>query len=283
MVCLRSVFISSFDADTRNFRILSMQKKRFYYLIKLQYLGFRYSGWQKQPNQKTIEQMLQKTLKFVVQDSSFKILGAGRTDAKVSALDAAFELFIDEPIYDLDQFQILFNKNLPPDIRITAIKEANEQFNIIQNSKEKEYVYLFSFGEKNHPFAAPFIANIHEILDVEFMKKAAKLFEGEHDFSVYTARIQKNTQSVRTIEHCEIRPNTILEANFFPKTSYALHVKGKGFMRYQIRMMMGALIQLGSGELTLSDIQESLRIGNSIQLSYVAPGSGLLLNSLQFD
>ncbi|MFK7813716.1 MAG: tRNA pseudouridine(38-40) synthase TruA [Maribacter sp.] len=260
-----------------------MKRRRFYYLIKLQFLGFRYSGWQKQPNQKTIEQMLLKTLKFIIKNGKFKILGAGRTDAKVSALDAAFELFTDEPLGELNEFQILFNTNLPPDIRITSISKTDEYFNIIQSSKVKEYIYLFSFGEKNHPFAAPFIANINEMLDLDLMKKAAKLFEGEHDFSVYTARLQENTKSVRTIESAEIRMNTILEANFFPKSSYAFHVKGKGFMRYQIRMMMGALIQLGSGELSFSDIEESLKINSEIQLSYVAPGSGLLLNSLEFE
>ena len=260
-----------------------MQKKRFYYLIHLQYLGFRYSGWQKQPKQKTVEQMLLKTLKFVLPETEFKILGAGRTDAKVSALDAAFELFVSEEINNEDVFLELFNKNLPPDIRIISIQPTDKTFNIIQNSKLKEYAYLFSFGEKNHPFSAPFIANILEHLDIELMQKAAKLFEGAHDFATFTARIQENTISKRTIELCEIRENEILKANFFPKTTYALHVKGQGFMRYQIRMMMGALIQLGRGELQLKDIEDALQEGNSIQLTYVAPGSGLLLNSLQFE
>ncbi len=260
-----------------------MQRRRFYYLIKLQYLGFRYSGWQKQPGQKTIEQMLLKTLRFILPKADFKILGAGRTDAKVSALDAAFELFVNVPIDDPKQFQTLFNKNLPPDIRIIAISETDAQFNIIQNSKEKEYVYLFSHGEKNHPFAAPFIANVVDVLDIDLMQKACKLFEGEHDFSSYTARLQENTQFVRTVESCEIRPNEILRANFFPEKSFALHVKGKGFMRYQIRMMMGALIQLGRGELKLAAIEKSLKENNSIQLTFVAPGSGLLLNQLHFE
>ena len=260
-----------------------MQKKRFYYLIHLQYLGFRYSGWQKQPKQKTVEQMLLKTLKFVLPETEFKILGAGRTDAKVSALDAAFELFVNEEINNEDVFLELFNQNLPPDIRIISIQPTDKTFNIIQNSKLKEYAYLFSFGEKNHPFSAPFIANILEHLDIELMQKAAKLFEGAHDFATFTARIQENTISKRTIELCEIRENEILKANFFPKTTYALHVKGQGFMRYQIRMMMGALIQLGRGELQLKDIEDALQEGNSIQLTYVAPGSGLLLNSLQFE
>lgn len=259
-----------------------MQNTRNYYLIHLQYLGFRYSGWQRQPHQKTIEKMLIKTLKFILPNIPFKILGSGRTDAKVSALDAAFELFVEDKVEDLDTFLTIFNRNLPPDIKIVSISEIDKSFNIIQNSKLKEYIYLFSYGEKNHPFAAPFLANILEELDIDLMQKTAKLFEGKHDFATYTARIQENTKSIRIIESCEIKVNTILEANFFPKKSYALHVKGQGFMRYQIRMMMGALIQLGRGELTLNDIEESLKPNNSIQLTYVAPGSGLLLNSLEF-
>lgn len=260
-----------------------MQKERFYYVVKLQFLGFRYSGWQKQPHQKTIEQMLLKTLKFVLPNTSFKILGAGRTDAKVSALDAGFELFVDELISDLAEFIVVFNKNLPPDIRILSMKPVDASFNIIKNSKYKEYVYLFSYGQKNHPFAAPFIANILEELDIDLMKKAAQLFEGEHDFSAYTSRLQENTIAIRKIESCVLRENDILKANFFPENSFALHVKGKGFMRYQIRMIMGALIQLGRGELLFSNIEESLSDDNKVQLTYVAPGSGLHLNKLEFE
>ena len=260
-----------------------MQKKRFYYLIRVQFLGFRYSGWQKQPNQRTIEGMLVKTLKFILPGTKFKILGAGRTDAKVSALGAAFELFLwERPIEDFEEFLDLFNTNLPPDIRILEITETNELFNIIQNGREKEYIYLFSYGEKNHPFCAPLLTNVLGNLDLNLMKEGAKKFEGEHDFSTYTARLQKNTKSVRTLYLCEILPNTQLTASFFPEKSYALHIKGQGFMRYQVRMIMGALIQLGRGELSLIDIEESLLPNNTTQLTYVAPGSGLLLNKIEF-
>ena len=128
--------------------------------------------------------MILKTLKFVLPGKKFKILGAGRTDAKVSALDAAFELFLeDEPIANMQLFLEEFNQNLPPDIRALDITEVTKDFNVIQNSKMKEYVYLFSFGKKNHPFCAPFLTNIIDNLNIEQMKLAAKLFEGEHDFS----------------------------------------------------------------------------------------------------
>ena len=258
-------------------------KENHVYILRVQFLGFRYSGWQKQPNLRTIEGMLVKTLKFIVPNIPFKILGAGRTDAKVSALAAAFTLtFKESPIQNMDHFIGLFNANLPPDIRILSMEEIKSDFNIIQDAKIKEYVYLFSFGQKNHPFCAPFMANFLEDLDIGFMTKAAKLFVGTHDFSSYTSRLQKNTKTVRTIISCEIRPNTVLKANFFPEDSYAFHVSGAGFMRYQIRMMMGALVLLGKGKLSLENVRSSLIAGSEIQLTYVAPGSGLILNGLEF-
>jgi len=261
-----------------------MQKERYYYLLHLQYLGYRYSGWQKQPGHKTVEGMLTKTLKFILPDVKCKILGAGRTDAKVSAMDMAFELFLDGvPLTDLEHFKDEFNKNLPPDIRILSIKEVSKEFNIIKDSKAKEYVYLFSFGEKNHPFCAPFLANILEDLDIGLMIQCAKLFVGTYDFSPYTARLQPNTTVIRTIDACQIKKNTVLEANFFPATSYALHIKGSGFMRYQIRMIMGALIQIGKGELTPADIEASLQGDNAAPLTSVAPASGLMLYGLEFE
>ncbi|MBD0776270.1 tRNA pseudouridine(38-40) synthase TruA [Maribacter sp. ANRC-HE7] len=260
-----------------------MRQQRFYYLINVQYLGFRFSGWQKQPGQKTIEGMITKTLKFIMPNVQFKILGAGRTDSKVSALDAAFELFInDVPIKDHAVFLELFNENLPSDIRVTGIKQVDESFNIIKDPKTKEYIYLFSFGSKNHPFSAPFITNILENLDLQAMVKATSFFVGSHDFTSYTVKAQKNKQRLRTIEVCEIRENTLFKANFFPEKSYALHIKGKGFMRYQIRMIMGALIQLGKGELSMNDIEESLSSPGSLKLTSVAPGSGLMLHSIEF-
>lgn len=261
-----------------------MRTARFYYLIHLQFLGFRYSGWQKQPNQKTVEGMLVKTLKFILPNASFKVLGAGRTDAKVSALNTAFELFLDrEPLENLQEFMRNFNANLPPDIRIISIEPVTKDFNIIQESKLKEYVYLFSFGQKNHPFCAPFLTNIIDELDLDLMSDCTRFFIGSHDFSSYTARLQPNTKVVRTIESCTIKKNELLKANFFPEKSYALHITGEGFMRYQIRMIMGALIQVGKGELTAMDIKASLKKENQTVLTYVAPGSGLVLNNLQFQ
>ena len=104
--------------------------------------------------------MVDRTLNFILEGQCFKSLASGRTDAMVSAEEAAIELFLYEPIEDKVAFLKLFNTNLPQDIRALAIKEVDAKFNIINNSKVKEYLYLFAFGDKFHPFCAPILTTI---------------------------------------------------------------------------------------------------------------------------
>ncbi len=261
-----------------------MFDKRFYYLIKIQYLGYRFHGWQKQPDVKTVHLMIDRTLKYILPETRFKTLGAGRTDAMVSANEAALELFIyNEPLQDFDEFLALFNHNLPQDIRALSIKEVDKKFNVIQDSKLKEYHYVFSEGQKNHPFCAPILTTILEPLDVDLMKRGAKLFEGTHNFKTYCYRATDKGEYVRTINTCELVDNTIYTANFFPEKSYVLKVVGKGFMRNQIRLMFGCLIKLGRGDLTLDYIEASLKAESTQVMDYIAPASGLILHAVNFE
>ncbi len=256
---------------------------RYYYVITLQYLGYRFHGWQKQPNVKTVHLMIDRTLKYILNDIRFKTLGSGRTDAMVSAQEAAFELFIEEPLKDMDAFLAEFNLNLPQDIRALNIKQVDADFNIIQNSKTKEYIYLFSHGSKNHPFCAPILTTILEPLNVDLMKQGAKLFQGNHNFKTYCYKATNNGIYNRKIELCELVENNMFTANFFPKQTYLLRIQGKGFMRNQIRLIMGALIKLGRGEITLEYIEQSLLPESTEVMDYIAPASGLILNSIEFD
>jgi tRNA pseudouridine38-40 synthase len=256
--------------------------KKYYYVITVQFLGYRFHGWQKQPHVKTVHLMIDKTLKFILEKKPFKTLGSGRTDAMVSANEAAFELFLEEPISDFETFMNLFNYNLPQDIRALAIKEVNSEFNIIQNSKLKEYLYLFTQGSKNHPFCAPLMTTILEPLDIELMKLGAKCFENYHNFKTYSYKATNEGIYNRTIETCELFENTIFTANFFPEKSYVLRVKGKGFLRNQIRLMMGALIKLGRGDISIEYIKDSLKPDSEEVMEYIAPASGLILNKIEF-
>lgn len=255
--------------------------KTFFYLIHFQYLGFRYHGWSKQPDLLTIEQMMGKTLEFVLGHGRFKILVASRTDAKVSALHCAFELFLREPI-EPEKLLTDLNLNLPGDIRILKIQATDNAFNIINSPKTKEYLYLFSFGEKGHPFCVPFMSCFPYDLDIELMKSGASLFKGAHHFIKYCTQPRPGTILEREILESRITENTFLKANFFPAESYVYIIRSKGFLRYQVRLIMGQLLSLGRGEIRLEDIQESLTGKDSRPLRHIAPASGLILNKIEF-
>jgi tRNA pseudouridine38-40 synthase len=258
-------------------------KYSHFYLIKFQYLGYRFHGWQKQPNLKTVHLMIDKTLRYVMDGAAFKTLTSSRTDAMVSANESAFELFTFEEIINLEDFMAWFNHNLPQDIRALSIVPVDEKFNIIQNSKIKEYHYVFSEGQKNHPFCAPILTTILEPLDIDIMKQGARLFEGTHYLKTYCYKPTDNGEYNRTILESVILENTLYKANFFPQTSYIFKVKGKGFMRNQIRLMMGALIKLGRGEVDLNFIESSLKPESNYQIDYIAPASGLILHKIDFE
>lgn len=257
--------------------------KRFhhFYLIEIQYLGYRMHGWQYQHGLKTVQGFLELTVNFVLEDKPFKIMGSGRTDAMVSANSSYFELFLEESIDEAAFFDQM-NKNLPSDLKILSWKVVNKDFNILQDVTSKEYRYYFGFGEKQHPFSAPFMACFQEQLDIPLMQEAAKLYEGDHDFVHYCHQPKPDKDTRRKILQAEIVLNTELKASFFPQQSYFFRVEGKGFMRYQVRMMMGALLLVGRHEITLNDLNESLK-GNGILFEkYSAPASGLMVYQVNY-
>lgn len=253
-----------------------------FYLVKIEFLGFRYHGWQKQPKYRSVQGMIDKTLLFILQHEDFKTLGCGRTDAKVSADDFAFELFLKESIQP-DDLLVQLNENLPSDIRAKTIEEKGSDFNIIQSSKSKEYHYYFSSGEKSHPFNAPLIRDFGNQLDMQLMEEAALLFIGTHNFKRFASKPTENTIFEREIEVSEIIKNTSIKGSFIPDESYVYRVKSKGFLRYQVRLMVGALVNVGRGELSLDGLRETLSNYDGEQIKHIAPSSGLVLHSVDFE
>lgn len=255
-------------------------KWRHNYLVHIQYLGFRFHGWAKQPNQKTVHLMIDKTVAFVLDHSNFKTLGVSRTDAMVSANHSVFQLMVNEPLSVC--FLENFNMNLPADIKALKIEEKEVEFNVIQAPVWKEYIYIFSHSEKANPFSASMISSFVEKLDIDLMIEGATVFVGQHNFQMYCATPSENTNFERTILESEILDNASFSAGFFPKSTFVYRVRSKGFMRNQVRLMMGQLIQLGKGNISLAQLKESLEHPSQEPLRYIAPASGLILNKIEF-
>ena len=255
---------------------------RYKYLLHVQFLGFRFRGWQHQPGQQTVEGMLKKTLKFVLPGTSVKVLASGRTDAKVSARALPVSLILQTAISDSASFLDELNANLPPDIRVNVVEEVPFEFNVIQDVISKEYHYYFSNEPEFHPNAAPYIGYFREPLNIPRMREAAPLFEGTHHFEAFCSRPGAKSNFERTITQSKIELNTYLTAPFFPETTYAYLVRGSGFLRYQIRMMLGGLVMLGRDQIHEDDILAALEGKPTQPITTIAPGSGLVLHQVSY-
>lgn len=254
----------------------------YFYLIRIEFLGFRYHGWQKQPKYKTVHGMIDKTFDFIFKHSNYRTLGCGRTDAKVSADDYALELFTMEELNPKQLLEML-NVNLPSDVRAKSVDQVNAAFNIIQSVLSKEYHYYFSSGKKTHPYNASFIRDFGAQLDMEKMKESVKLFEGTHNFKRYASKPSPDANLEREIRLACIESNNKFTGQYVPQNAFVFKVKAKGFMRYQVRLMMGALIEIGKGTWSIEDLGQSFIDYNGPQIRHIAPSSGLVLHKVKYE
>lgn len=265
-----------------------MNSKRF--LIKLSYLGFRYHGVQKQDLHQTVQERIENCLRVKFTDLDFKIKFSSRTDAMVSSLESyvllMFKGLEDQVIIQGNMLKDILGalKKLPPDIQIKDVKEVGNSFTLLKSIGLKEYHYYFSHNISSpHIFAAPFMTILAEKLDIELMKQGAQLFSGTHNFENYCYKPKSGTQFLRTVESCEIFRNETFKGSFFPEDSYCLNIKAQGFMRGQVRLIMGSLFRLGKKELTFEDLAFSLKQTNPNFIKWLVPSPGLILQSTEIN
>lgn len=252
------------------------------YKLILQYKGSRYSGFQIQVKDQTIQGELNQALKILSKCESVKSIGSGRTDAGVHALGQVVKIEI--PVNIPEQGLVKgINSHLPHDIRVIQAERTDETFHPIYSAKSKEYNYVFSTQELITPFADELVTHFPYELDVEIMRKGCQLFCGEHDFINYQCTGTDVETTVRKIYECEILHfkgdghfKNLLE------DYYVLRVVGNGFLKQMVRLMMGALWSLGRGKISLEDLEKSLKTPLSQRLGATAPPQGLYLKEVHY-
>ena len=251
------------------------------YRLKLSYKGTNYIGWQIQEKQgRTIQGELMKALGKICKLSGeelgqIKIIGSGRTDTGVHSFGQVARIEIPLKI-DPRSLRSALNSNLDFDIRILEAHDCDESFHPLRDSKSKEYWYVFANLDNAPPHARELMSNFPFEIDVELMKKGAKLFEGTHDFCNYFCTGTEVSTTVRTIYECELVHHKSSGLwNFYVPDYYVLRIKGNGFLKQMVRLIMGALWNLGRGKITLSQLEESLRQPIPKKLGMTAPPQGL--------
>ena len=232
------------------------------------YRGTNYYGWQKQIGFVSVQEKIEETLSKIY-DSPISIQGSGRTDAGVHALKQYFH-YVTNKEKDLKQLTYALNKMLPDDIKIISLKVVNDDFHARYNATKKIYEYRLLLTNKD-PFSYD-LAYIYPMeLDVPAFIDALNRFVGTHNFQDFTSKEEDEGNFVRTVYDVEI----IREKD---KSLLRVIFTGNGFMRYQIRNMIGAALSVASGKEKMSFIDKHLKNDKSREIiAYKAPASGLYL------
>jgi len=252
----------------------------YHHHLIISYKGTSYFGWQDLGSceqKPTVEESIQKVLKKICKYQSCTVSAASRTDAGVHAQGQVIKITIAIEI-ESGKLMLGMNSLLPDDIRILQCQPCAAEFNSNKDSKSKEYHYYFCTDTTYNPVFNDIVAPTG-LLDIELMQQACKLFIGEHDFYNFAKRDNTMSSTFRTIFSCEIlqaQPST------FGNKIYYLKIVGKGFLRYMVRYIAGALFALGRNHLSLSDISEALVNHKEEKISSRAKSKGLHLIQVSY-
>ena len=238
------------------------------YLIKFSYDGTNFCGYQKQPQKRCVESELEKALYDINNHTKTKVIGAGRTDRGVHAncQCACFDITVDITLYKL---KCALNTYTDKDIYIKNVEVVDASFHARYMVKKKEYIYKLNMGEYN-PIERNYVYQYNKELNIEKMKKEIEYLKGTHDFSAFVNKEEKKESYVRTIYDASItKENNILIFRFI----------GNGFLKYQVRNMVGALIEVSTKNKSIDYI---LKSKDRCSFGKTAGAEGLYLNNVEY-
>jgi tRNA pseudouridine38-40 synthase len=246
--------------------------------LTIAYDGATFHGWQIQPNQPTIQGAIADAASQMTQEKIF-IHGASRTDTGVHALGQVAH-FKTQSALSAAEFQRALNALLPPAIRIVAAEEVGPDFHSRWQAQGKTYRYRIWRGQVLPPFEHQRALHYSGPLDETAMVRAAREFEGEHDFTSFSASSgseddDREREVVRVIYSSEI----IREPD---RDELAYVVRGRSFLRYMVRKIVGTLIEVGKGRLTPADIAQIFEARDRSRSGPTVPAEGLYLVSLEY-
>ena len=242
------------------------------YFITFSYDGTNFSGYQKQPRERTIQNELEKALKEINDNKKVEVHASGRTDAKVHALNQKAHFDLDIKITK-EKLKKALNSLLPEDIHIKNVEEVSDNFHARYNAKGKEYIYKINMGEYN-PLERNYVYQYNNRLDVTEIERAMKYLEGTHNFKSFTKTDEEKDDYVRTLS----QTNLIRDLKDVNKIT--LVFVGTGFLRYMVRNMVGTLIEVGEGKRKSEDIITILKEQNRTHAGKTAAPEGLYLKNV---
>ena len=251
-------------------------------MLTIEYDGSEFSGWQRQPERRTVQGELERVLSKVC-GVPVQINGTSRTDAGVHGLGqrASFKL---ESGIPTDKIKLAANnilaggKNLAAqvgDVRILEVKEMPSEFHARFDAKGKKYRYVIYNGEDQNIFRRKYCYQVQKPLDVEAMQKAAKHIVGTHDFACFqSAGGQERETTVRTVFGLDVFRND---------QDVVIEISGDGFLYNMVRIITGTLVEVGLGRRSSDDLVGIIESADRTKAGHKAPAEGLYLVEVYYE
>jgi tRNA pseudouridine38-40 synthase len=234
--------------------------------LTLEYDGTAYAGWQRQPDQPTVQAVLESVLAQITQ-TPISTVAAGRPDAGVHALGQIVS-FRSEKSLTLHEWRRALNGLLPGDIAVQGIDFASENFHSRYSAIGKVYEYRILNSPNRSALNEHRVWHIPKPLDVSAMELASKCFLGKHDFSSFQCSPTDNENPICIVERCAVihRPPLLF-----------VTVQADRFLKQMVRTMVGTLVEVGQGKRLPSEIERILQTADRRSAGKTAPPHGLYL------
>lgn len=234
----------------------------------ISYDGTNFSGYQIQPNKRTVQGSIEKAIQTIHKGDYVKVYSSGRTDAGVHAKAQTIHFTPEHHLVNVDWKRAL-NSLLPNDIYIHEVSPVDEDFHSRYHAVAKEYRYFIRVSQDYDVFRANYTYQIKEDLDLEAILKGCERFIGTHDFTSFaSAKSTAKGSKVRTLFDVDcIRSGKEYEFIF----------RGDGFLYNMVRILVSSLIDIGKGKLQAEEIPALLEKRDRTLLGKTAPPQGLYL------
>ena len=241
--------------------------------LTLAYDGTRFVGWQRQAEGESIQGVLEEALSRF-EGRPVTVAGAGRTDAGVHALGQVASVRM-EALHDTATLLRALNAQLPEDLRVISVEEAEENFHARFSAREKTYRYVIRNAPIGDPFTRPYEWHVAERLDTGAMRAACAALVGTRDFSSFQSAGTEQTDAVRTIVRAGL-------AGEYPGV-LMFDIAGNGFLRHMVRAIVGTLVEIGRGWRSAASMAAIIERRSRAEAGATAPPHGLFLVSVDYD
>ena len=249
------------------------------YRLNVEYAGTGFSGWQKQKDARTIQGTLLAAGAEIFSDPQLDIQGHGRTDAGVHALNYTAHLQTTAPPLPLSQICQRFNELLPSSIVMLSVSHCGPRFHARHNCIGRSYLYQISL--RKTAFHKKYVWWPKDPLDIDAMTQVAKLFTGMHNFASFAEKkeLKKSTK---------VLVNGVFVYHDKNEEMVRLRVVGSHFLWKMVRRMVGVMVEVGRGKLTVDEVTGCLAGPSDVPRRFTAPPSGLFFerafyNQEEFD